>query len=624
MHPHSSIRASNGYLIGGAKGFVAAAGIIEDEEDRIMTRLARCALLLAMVTAVAVVGAMASFGAGASYVTHLRGAVDLLARDLPRQAADEFAAANADDYVDPLGWVGIGAARLAQGHIEAALAAFERATEFAAAGSEQARTVAPVARFGRAVCGLQRGQAEAARDELAELEREGFAWTLPALAYADLAVGDKSAARDRADAALVHFPHDPLALAVLGRALASSQGIAHLREALEACPGAPYAAPLTGLALPNRAQPAATRELVRVEVSNGAQRRAVVTWLGDARPDYFLLKIDGVPAGMSNAPPHEFGLPRDLGPGPHGLVVEAWADNAVLGRGAVVLPAGSPGTPANRYDGGEYAAAAEALRAALAPMPNRVHLHYWLAAAYAVQGNRAMALRHYECVVALDPSVADARQRLVALCAALGVKGSTKVITSGPDKRVYLTFDDGPHPMYTERILGVLRKAGVRATFFVVGTQARAHPDLLRAIAAQGHDIADHSYSHDDMTTKSAAQVQQELLRTAVIVADVTGKRPRLFRPPGGKHNAGVRAAAAQVGFTTVMWSADVGVCAGLSPERGLAQLLSDIKPGGIVLLHNGPDETIDILPGLLAALKKRGYSFGTLSEVTERKPPRR
>lgn len=552
------------------------------------------------------------------YLARIREAADLLQRDVPRQAADEFAAASAQDYADPLAWIGLGAALLAQGQVDSALGQFEQAVEIGTEGSEQAGAAGQLARLGRAVCLLQRGQVARAREELRELAQDESARALPALAYAELAAGERDAAQAHAQAALERYPDDPLALAVLGRLSPGRDGIPLLIRALELCPGSRYAAPLTALALPNtpRAENHAEQANVRLEIVEGPPRRAVVTWLGPEDRVYITVRFDGQDLGISNAPPHEFGLPRELGPGFHGLVAEALSDGAVVARASLLLRGEAGGAAANRYDAAEYEAALAGLRSAMVPIPNRVHLHYWQGVASAAAGQRERAVASYERVVALDPTFADARQRLVALVLALGRKGSTREISTVPGKRICLTFDDGPNPIYTERILKLLRAANVRATFFVVGTQARAHPDLLRAIAAAGHEIANHSYSHDDMTRKSAAEVQQELLATQVAVEDATGRRTRLFRPPGGRRTADLRAAAAHVGYTTVVWSASVGVCAGLSPEKGVRRLLQDIKPGAVVLLHNGPDETPQVLPGLLDALKKRRYSFSTLSEA--------
>ncbi|UCH36456.1 MAG: polysaccharide deacetylase family protein, partial [Armatimonadota bacterium] len=556
-----------------------------------------------------------------SYLERIGEGIDLLRGDTPRQAEDTFAAANLQDYSDSLGWVGLGAARLGRGYVDRAMADFAQAAHLAARGSQQARAVAPLAQFGRAICLLQRGEVHAAAEELEALAQSEFEPALPALAYAKLSAGDPEGAQETAKSALESLPDDPLALAVLGRTLPGSESIPPLERAAEVCPGSRYAAPLTALALPNiprsPSQPQET-EVVRLDIIEGPPRRAVVTWLGSGEPSYVILRVDGRHAGMSNTTPHQFGLPRELAPGPHGVGAEVWADRTILGRTGTVVWSAAEGEPPDRYDGTEYAAALEGLRSALAPIPNRVHLHYWLARAHA-PANQKAALRHYERVVALDPGFADARQRATALCAALGLKGSTSEVSSVPDKRVCLTFDDGPHPIYTERILQALRDANVRATFVVVGTQARAHPELLRAIAADGHEIANHSYSHDDMTRKTTAEIQQELLRTQAIVEDATGQHTRLFRPPGGQRNAAVRAAAAAVGYRTILWSANVSVCAGLPAEKGVARLLQDVKPGAIVLLHNGPDESADILPGLLAALKKRGYTFAALSDAMGR-----
>jgi peptidoglycan/xylan/chitin deacetylase (PgdA/CDA1 family) len=558
----------------------------------------------------------------AGYLLRLRQACELLRRDVPRQAEDEFICANFQDYAEPLGWIGIGAAQLAQGRVDSAMERFTQASALAANRSEQAQAGGLLARLGRAICLLQRGEVTKGRVELAALSQAGFSAALAPLAWADLECGDRSAAQEHVAQALAWQPDDALALAVKARVTGGVEGVRLMRRALELCPGSPYAAPQSGLALPNPARARSPREvsLVRVEIKYDPDRRATVTWLGQEQPEYITLTFDGREVGLSNTPPHEFGLPRDPGPGTHGIAVEVWGDGVVLGRGGAFLQVQGAGQPPNRYDGAEYAAALEALRSALTAIPNRVHLHYWLAGACAEMGQRQNALQSYERVVAMDPAFADARQRMISLCSALGIRGSTRPLPAvAASKRVCLTFDDGPSPMLTEHILDWLRAAKVRATFFVVGAQARAHPGLLRAIAAAGHELANHTYSHDDMTAKTPAEFQQELLATQVVVEEATGQRPRWWRPPGGRHTQAVRAAAAAIGYTTALWSANVSVCAGLPTQQGLRRLLDEIKPGAIVLLHNGPDETLSILPGLLTALKNRGYTFCTLSEATGR-----
>jgi len=558
-----------------------------------------------------------------TYLQRIRNAADLMQGESPHQAEDEFAAANFRDYADPLGWVGLGTARLAQGYVDRAMADFAQAAELVARGSEQAKSVAPLVRLGRAVCLLQRGEVKAARVELKALADEGSVEALPGLAYCELATGDRRAAEATARRALEHAANDPLALAVLGKGSLRPDAIPLMTRALGLCPGSPYARPVSAWAVPNSARtpPPSEPERIRIEIKNGQSNRAIVTWLGAGEPEYIMLRVDDHDAGISNAPPHQFGLPRELGPGAHGVVAEVRSDAGVVARTGLLIWSDAQGVPPDRYDPSEYAAAVQALRSAMRPIPNCLHLHYWLATAYVRASNPQAALRNYERVAALDPRFADARQRALRLCAARGIVGSTEDLATVRGRQVCVTFDDGPSPVITPRILELLRAAKVRATFFVMGTQARAHPELLRAIVAAGHEIANHSYSHDDMTRKTPAEIQQELLKTQVIVEDVTGRRTRFFRPPGGRRTGEVRSAAAALGYRVVLWSANISVCAGLSPQKGVAKLLKDVGPGAIILLHNGPDETVDVLPGLLSALKQRGYTFATLSEALKNAP---
>ena len=577
-----------------------------------------CVIIVVVTLAFALTSPQIVRAAEVTYLEHLREAADRLQRDMPRQAEDECLAANASDYADPLGWIGLGASLLSQGYVEAALETFTRACDVAAKGSEQARGSAQLARFGVAVCKLQRGQTKEARSELATLAQEGLQSAQSALAFAELVSGNRIAARNQARLALEQRKDDPMALAVLGRATVGPEGVRLMNQAIQRCPGSRYVAPLSSLALPNNPRPGGRPESnqVQIRIEDAPVRRAVIVWSGAEQSFYVTLKVDGQDAGMSNTEPHQFGLPRELSPGYHGVVAVVWADGQVLGRAGTLLWSDAPGQPQNRHDNLEYTAALDGLRNALTPIPNRLHLHYWLAGTYAAAKQPSQALRHYERVVAMDGNFADARKRMLALYPAVGITGSTRQVGTVRGKNVCLTFDDGPSPIYTPRILDLLRRANVRATFFIMGSQARDHPELLRGIVSAGHEIANHSFSHDDLTGKSAAELQRDLLQTQVLVQDATGKRTRLFRPPGGKHNVATRAAAAQLGYTTVLWSANVSVCAGRPTQKGLRLLLDEVGRGAIVLLHNGPDETLDVLPGLLAALKKRGYSFSTVSQA--------
>ena len=117
-----------------------------------------------------------------------------------------------------------------------------------------------------------------------------------------------------------------------------------------------------------------------------------------------------------------------------------------------------------------------------------------------------------------------------------------------PTKKIALTFDDGPHPRYTERILKILDKYGVKATFFVIGVNIQNYPEPLKLIRAAGHEIANHSYSHDNSKDLDASNAINEMKSCEELIYNTVGIRPKLFRPPRGANNADVESAARQYG----------------------------------------------------------------------------
>src|SRR5262249_35294555 len=158
---------------------------------------------------------------------------------------------------------------------------------------------------------------------------------------------------------------------------------------------------------------------------------------------------------------------------------------------------------------------------------------------------------------------------------------------------VALTFDDGPNPQadHTPALLDALHAAGAPATFFVVGWRAEQAPDLLKRMIDEGHEIGNHTYSHLNLTYLKDAEVERELCRTSVIVRDATGFRPRFYRPPGGNFNHSVALAAEALGMSGAYWTIDgyrlEEETPGATPEQLANFVLSRIRPGAIVLLHN-------------------------------------
>ncbi len=194
----------------------------------------------------------------------------------------------------------------------------------------------------------------------------------------------------------------------------------------------------------------------------------------------------------------------------------------------------------------------------------------------------------------------------------------------GAQGRVALTFDDGPSPDTTPRVLDALRARGQRATFFVIGRKAEAHPELLRAMAEDGHAIAVHGYDHDRLYAFwRPSLVEADIKRCITIVHGATGVAPVLFRPPVGQASPRTFVGARDAGVEIVGWSlraldglrsAQASVVAE-RVKRGLA-------PGAIVLMHDASERddyqpaSLEALPGILDALDERGLRSVTVLEL--------
>lgn len=156
-----------------------------------------------------------------------------------------------------------------------------------------------------------------------------------------------------------------------------------------------------------------------------------------------------------------------------------------------------------------------------------------------------------------------------------------------PHPHRVLTFDDGPDPERTPRLLDVLAAARAPAIFFVLGEQAVKHPALVRRMVAEGHVVGNHSWSHPWMLPMSRARIAEELDRCQAAVADVTGVAPRLARPPYGQRDYRYNQLARERGLTPVLWSRNLRDYYGTDPER-LARRLARTRPGDILLMHDG------------------------------------
>lgn len=180
-------------------------------------------------------------------------------------------------------------------------------------------------------------------------------------------------------------------------------------------------------------------------------------------------------------------------------------------------------------------------------------------------------------------------------------------------KRVALTFDDGPHPRNTEKVLVLLDQYDAKATFFMLGSNVEYYPDIVKSIMEAGHELGNHTWSHPDLTALGSDSVMQEVQNTNKIIEKTTGKKPTVFRPPYGATNEQVETA---VKMTPVLWTVDTMDWKSRDPNAILQIVKGNVEEGAIILLHDIHDSTVDALEPILKYLDEEGYNFVTISEL--------
>jgi peptidoglycan/xylan/chitin deacetylase (PgdA/CDA1 family) len=183
--------------------------------------------------------------------------------------------------------------------------------------------------------------------------------------------------------------------------------------------------------------------------------------------------------------------------------------------------------------------------------------------------------------------------------------------------QVALTFDDGPHAANTPRLLDILKQKGVRATFFVVGQNAVEYPEILKRIAAEGHELANHSYSHPVLASLPESGIKEQLDKTHQAVLKATGVPMKLMRPPYGALNNPQRAwVHSHFGYRVVLWDVDPLDWKFRDATRVEQAIVSKAHAGSIILAHDIHRSTIDAVPAILDQLLHKGLQFVTVSEL--------
>jgi peptidoglycan/xylan/chitin deacetylase (PgdA/CDA1 family) len=191
-------------------------------------------------------------------------------------------------------------------------------------------------------------------------------------------------------------------------------------------------------------------------------------------------------------------------------------------------------------------------------------------------------------------------------------------------RRIALTFDDGPDPIWSARILDLLARRGVRASFFLVGERAARAPETVRRIAAADHEIASHGWSHRSLWLCGPQRTEAEIGRAHRLLSDVSGRSLRYFRPPWGMVNAAMFGALRRHGERCVFWSIQPERLRPAAPAQQAWDVLRHAHPGAIVDLHDAegvrgaPERLLAALPLMIDGLRDAGYDFATVSELLD------
>ncbi|MBR1931179.1 MAG: polysaccharide deacetylase family protein [Lachnospiraceae bacterium] len=212
---------------------------------------------------------------------------------------------------------------------------------------------------------------------------------------------------------------------------------------------------------------------------------------------------------------------------------------------------------------------------------------------------------------------------LAGMCMLLGWKlyqncGTRQVEVSAGEiimdcKKIALTFDDGPHPYYTEQLLDGLKERNVQATFFVTGEHAKLHPDVIRRMKEEGHLIGNHTYSHIQLTSDNRESFKEELIRTNEVLREITGEDVLFVRPPYGTWDKSLEA---EVNMFPVLWTVDPLDWCSDNAACVASNVVGKARENDIILMHDYYDSSVTAALSIVDELLAEGYTFVTVDDI--------
>ena len=205
------------------------------------------------------------------------------------------------------------------------------------------------------------------------------------------------------------------------------------------------------------------------------------------------------------------------------------------------------------------------------------------------------------------------KRQQVSLTATMTVTEDNAAQQEEEIRRIAITFDDGPHPTYTEQLLDGLKERGVHATFFVTGEHASLHPDIIRRMQEEGHLIGNHTYSHMQLRSSNQDKFREELIRTNQVIKEITGEDTIYVRPPYGSWD---KSFEQELNMIPVLWTIDPLDWCSSDASCVVSRVTVKAKENDIILMHDYYDTSVEAALEIVVELTEEGYTFVTVEEI--------